>query len=260
MDTTASILAIDDELYIIELIKRALGAAGYQVLTAHDGLQALKTLQSRPVDLILADIAMPRMNGYQLHEKVIGNPEWVNIPFVFLTARAKDSDIRYGKELGVDDYLTKPFAVDDLLAAVRGKLKRAQQLAGSSAQGLPEPRARSGLIAVGELRIDHGQHRVWLNGNPVRLSAREFRLLECLARRPEVVVPLQELIRATHQLDTNQAEASGLLRPLIRSLRRKLGYPTGELGCIQSVRGVGYRLIPPSSQGIGNLSITKPKD
>lgn len=260
MNTSASILIVDDELYITEFIKRALGAEGYQVLTAHDGLQALETLESQPVDLILADIAMPRMNGYQLHEQVVGNPDWVNIPFVFLTARAQDSDIRYGKELGVDDYLTKPFDLEDLLAAVRGRLKRAQQLAGSYAQRPPEPKKRSRLVAVGELRIDPGQHRVWLNGEPVKLSAREFRLLECLARRPGEVVPLQELIKATHQLDSNHSEASGLLRPLIRSLRRKLGYPAGDLGCIQSVRGVGYQLIPPAEQGIGDRSITKPSD
>ena len=86
---------------------------------AKDGIEALTTLRSHTVDLILADIGMPRMNGYQLYDHVAENPQWVMIPFVFLTARALDSDIRYAKELGVDDYLTKPFMPDDLLAAIR---------------------------------------------------------------------------------------------------------------------------------------------
>ena len=124
METVASILVVDDQLDILDNIGLALEAEGYRVLTATDGVEALDVLQSQPVDLILADIAMPRMNGYQLCERVWKNPQWVAIPFVFLTARALDSDIRYGKALGVDDYLTKPIQPEDLLAAVRGRLRR----------------------------------------------------------------------------------------------------------------------------------------
>jgi DNA-binding response OmpR family regulator len=186
------------------------------------------------------------MNGYQLHRHVVGNPQWVTIPFLFLTARAHDSDIRYGKELGVDDYLTKPFDFDDLLASVRGKLRRARQLANSPVKKTWKPSADVEVLHVGQLQIDTYQHRVLLNDQIVRLSAREFRLLEYLARRAEEVVPLQELVQITHELEVNHEEASVLLRPLVRSLRRKLGYPAGELGCIESVRGVGYQLIPPN--------------
>ena len=129
MAQTASILVVDDEPRLLEGIQMALEEANYRVLKADNGVVALQVLHSQPVDLILADIAMPRMNGYQLYERVREDPRWVQIPFIFLTARALDSDIRYGKELGVDDYLTKPFDHDDLLSAVRGKLRRAEQLA-----------------------------------------------------------------------------------------------------------------------------------
>ena len=270
METVASILVIDDQPTVREILIWTLEAKGYRVVTASDGIEALDVLKVQPVDLILADIAMPRMNGYQLYEQVVKNPQWVAIPFLFLTARALDSDIRYGKALGVDDYLTKPIKPADLLATVRGKLRRAQKLAQSSAQpidsaslghaslncardrrdrqGGPIPRLTLGsdVLALGRLRIDLGQYRVWMNGDQIKLSAREFELLKCLAQQANKVVSLQELVKVTHGLDTDHVEAGELLRPLIRSLRRKLGYPGGDLGCIENVRGVGYRLIPPN--------------
>lgn len=244
METGASILVVDDQPDILDNIGLALEARGYRVLTAHDGLEALDVLASQPVDLIVADIAMPRLNGYQLYERVQANPRWAIIPFIFLTARALDSDIRYGKELGVDDYLTKPIQPEDLLAAVQGRLRRARQLAQVSSQ-LLSPAAEQHPLTAGRLSIDPGQHRVWLDEQPIQLSAREFTLLECLARRAGQVVSPQELIQSTHGLDTDPVEAGALLRPLIRSLRRKLGYPVGETGCIENVRGVGYRLNMP---------------
>ena len=125
----ASILVVDDQPVLLENIRLALESTGNRVWTAEDGIEALAILRKERMDLILADIAMPRMNGYQLYERVRGNPRWVTIPFIFLTARALDSDIRYGKEMGVDDYLTKPIQPEDLLAAVHGKLRRARQLA-----------------------------------------------------------------------------------------------------------------------------------
>ena len=246
METVASILVVDDQPVTLYGVKEILETTGYRVLTARDGVEALAVLKSQPVDLILADIAMPRMNGYQLHKRVVENPRRVAIPFLFLTARAMDSDIRYGKELGVDDYLTKPIEPEDLLATIRGRLRRAQQLAQCSAQPILRPAWGSDVLVLGRLRIEPGQHRVWLDGQRIELSAREFSLLECLACQANKVVSLQELAKVTHGLDTDHIEAGTLLRPLIRSLRRKLGYPAGELGCIENVRGVGYRLIPSS--------------
>jgi DNA-binding response OmpR family regulator len=245
MGTAASILVVDDQLALRDNVRQALEEAGYQVLSAGDGLEALTALQAQPVDLIVADIAMPRMNGYQLYERVRKNPGWLHVPFIFLTARALDSDVRYGKQLGVDDYLVKPFELEDLLAAVEGKLRRAQQLAQLPVQpALSQPLGQR-AISLGRLQIDPGQHRAWLNGQPVHLSAREFTLLEYLARRQGAVILPRELVRVTHGFDAGDVEAGALLRPLIRSLRRKLGYGIGETGCIENVRGVGYRLIVP---------------
>ena len=127
-ETKAVILVVDDQLAIRLLSKRILEGSGYAVIMAEDGAMALKLLAEQPIDLIVADIAMPNLNGYQLFERVSENPNWVNVPFIFLSARDLDSDIRYAKSLGVDDYITKPFEPDDMLSSIRGRLLRAEQL------------------------------------------------------------------------------------------------------------------------------------
>ena len=250
MSVELTILVVDDEPDLVENIRLPLEVEGYRVLIAYTGLEALKILEQEPVNLILSDIAMPDMNGYQLYERVCETPEWAIIPFIFLTARTMDSDIRYGKELGVDDYLTKPIRANDLLAIVRGKLRRAQQLADSMAQmlgstGQPAVADQERFLEVGLLRIDSEQHRVWVNEEEVKLSAKEFVLLEYLARQKGKIASPQELIKVTHEYDTDHIEAGALLRPLILSIRRKLGSAVGEMGLIENVRGVGYRLATP---------------
>src|SRR5215218_7736233 len=178
-----TILVADDQPDLVAMISLTLESAGFQVLRSGDGLEALAILQAQTVDLILADIAMPRMNGYQLYQRARENPHWLAIPFIFLTARSLDSDIRYGKELGVDDYLTKPIEPEDLLAAVQGRLRRASQLAHLFVQ--PARPADQRSVAIGRLRVDLGQHRAWLDDRLLDLSAREFTLLEYLVRRAD---------------------------------------------------------------------------
>lgn len=249
--TDSTILVVDDQPDLVDNLEITLEVAGYRVLTAPDGVEALKILHADRVDLVLADIAMPRMNGYQLYEEIRDNPAWLTMPFLFLTARSLDSDVRYGKELGVDDYLTKPIEPEDLLATVSGKLRRARQLSGKFNGGgttptpPPPPAKTNQPLVVGALRMDLEQHRAWLHDKPLQLSAREFILLSVLAKRANLVVAPQDLIRATHGMDFDHEEASTLLRPLVRTVRRKLGYPVGEMGCIEVVRSVGYRLTPP---------------
>jgi DNA-binding response OmpR family regulator len=245
MNQETLILVVDDHSAVLENLAMTLETAGYRVRTARDGTQALQLLECEPVHLILADISMPGMNGYQLLERVRQNPRWLLIPFVFLTARILDSDVRYGKELGADDYLTKPIQPEDLLASVQGKLRRARQLEQFIRQPEPPPALETRVQVCGPLRVDPAQHRVWMHEQPVELSAREFIVLSHLAHRHGYVVSLQELIQLTHNLETDHIEAGTLLRPVIRSLRRKLGYPVGEMGCIETVRGVGYRLVAP---------------
>jgi DNA-binding response OmpR family regulator len=144
---TAVILVVEDQPAMQRNIQIGLEMAGYTVVAAADGIEALDALNTQPVDLILADVAMPRMNGYQLHEKLRQEPRWVRIPFVFISARGLDSDVRYGKALGADDYLIKPFQLEDLLAIVAGRLRRARELA-QSAPNPPRNRSRARTIPV----------------------------------------------------------------------------------------------------------------
>ncbi len=128
MKATASILVVDDEPILLNNLKFSLEAAGYQVLTASNGLKALAVLPEQSVDLIVSDIDIPHLNGYQLYQRVRENRRWVTIPFIFLTRRSSDKEICYGKELGVDDYLIKPVRLTTLLSVIQGKLRRSRQL------------------------------------------------------------------------------------------------------------------------------------
>jgi DNA-binding response OmpR family regulator len=242
---SAVVLVVDDQPTMLKYTQRLLEKGGYRVITATDGSEALDVLSAQQVNLILADVVMPLMNGYQLYERVLANPHWASIPFVMVTSRSLDTDVRYGKELGVDDYVTKPFAPQDLLATVRGKLRRARRTAQHSS--LKESQAAPTRIHdLGRLSIDRDMRLVRMDGQIVRLSTTEYRLLEYLVNNVNKAVRLQELVAITHDLEADAEEAGTLIRPLIRTVRRKLGYGAGMPSCIESIRGYGYRLIPPN--------------
>ncbi len=124
----ARILIVEDDSSMRSAIEDLLRLHGFEVCGAEDGFEALDLMRHQIPDLILADIMMPSMNGYQFYHRVRGRPEWLWIPFIFLTAKNSAEDVRYGRELGVDDYIVKPFEPGDLLAAVLGKLGRFDDL------------------------------------------------------------------------------------------------------------------------------------
>jgi len=122
------ILVVEDDRAVREGIADILEVAGYEVLTASNGEEALNMLRQQRLDLIVSDIMMPHMDGYDFYEAVHGKSEWVTIPFIFLTAKGAKEDVRLGKQLGADDYLVKPFEREDLLIAVEAKLKRLEEV------------------------------------------------------------------------------------------------------------------------------------
>ncbi len=128
------VLIVDDNPDLIDGVKLTLEMEGFQVLAAENGREALEILNRITPDLILADIMMPEMDGYELYEQVHQDERWTHVPFIFVTAKTEKADIQRGKELGVDDYITKPFDPDDLIAAIRGRLKRVAELTGQAEQ------------------------------------------------------------------------------------------------------------------------------
>jgi DNA-binding response OmpR family regulator len=240
------VLVVDNHPELLQKTRQTLEKAGYRVLTAKDGAEASELLETQQVDLILADVGMPYINGYQLYERIKAspNPRFAVIPFIFLSSRALDSDIRYGKSLGADDYLVKPVNAEDLLAVVKGKLRAAERLQLLfDQQRLEELEAITLRINKHDLHLDCKQHRVWSDGQEIGLTAREMFLLEHLARQPNRVVNVVELFRITSGQDVEQQEAGRLMRPIIHSLRGKLKACLDGLDCIRNVRGRGYMLI-----------------
>ncbi len=156
------ILVVDDNLEFLEGVKLSLEMEGYQVWTATNGQQALDRLLAafrrdraragagpdHLPDLILADIMMPVMDGYAFYEQVRANPYLNHLPFIFLTAKSSEVEVRFGKELGADDYLTKPFSPEDLLASVRGKLKRVEQQRVLAAQFAGDVSKPTGVVVL----------------------------------------------------------------------------------------------------------------
>jgi len=129
------VLVVDDNPTLVNGVKLTLEMERYQVLTALSGAEALEILERITPDLIMADIMMPEMDGYELYERVHSDPRWVQVPFIFLTAKTDQADIRRGKEMGADDYITKPFDPQDLVAAVRGRVKRMAEVTGRPSRG-----------------------------------------------------------------------------------------------------------------------------
>lgn len=137
-----TILVVDDDPGVLAGLELCLSMEGYNVLTARDGQEALDLMEKTCPDLIVADIMMPRMDGYEFYEKVRRRAGWVTIPFIFLTAKGEKSDIRHGKLLGVDDYLTKPVETDDLLIAIESRLRRIREVRSAAEKDLDKLKSR----------------------------------------------------------------------------------------------------------------------
>src|SRR5690242_9425261 len=168
-----TILTADDDPQLLRLVARNLQFEGYQVLTASDGQQALQLIEANTPDAVLLDVMMPKMDGFTVCQRV---REFSAVPIILVTARGQDQDKVRGLDLGADDYLTKPFSVDELLARVRAVLRRAQ-----FATHDPAHMMRT-TTTIGDLSIDYAQHLVTMAGQEVPLTPVEYRLLSYLAQ------------------------------------------------------------------------------
>lgn len=223
------ILLVDDDDLIRRSLAFTLDKAGYQTATAASAEDALSLMKRDPPDLVLLDIGLPGMDGLQ----ALRHFQDQAIPVIFLTARRRELDEILGLELGAEDYVTKPFDADVLLARIRVVLRRNQNQA--IAQAAPEP------LTIGDLSIDPGAHTVMRQGEPIDLSAREFALLHALALEAGRVVSVDQLLAQVWG-----AEFIGepqVVYVHIRWLRQKLEAEPNRPQRIVTVRGVGYKLV-----------------
>jgi two-component system OmpR family response regulator len=218
----ATILVVDDEDSLTDLVSSALRFAGYEVRTESNGFDALRTIRSEAPDLIVLDVNMPELDGFEVCRRI--RRDGLQTPVIFLTARDDIDDLRVGFRQGGDDYLTKPFSLEELGLRIEALLRRAG--------GLSEP-AR---IAVGDVVLDEDAHQVFMEDTEVQVSPTEFRLLRFLLINRGRVMSKTQIVDHVWEYDFDGNY--GIVETYVSYLRRKLGDKDGAL--IQTVRGVGY--------------------
>jgi len=231
MQIKQSILVVDDDPRLLRLVRVNLEKAGFSVNTASSGAAALEQFDLEMPDAMVVDVTMPGMDGFTLTQRV---REASNVPIIFLTAMGEQSQKVRGLELGADDYLTKPFDPDELVARVRAVLRR------SAAQGTSDT---GHIIQAGDLVIDFLKRKVEYQGEPVKLTPTEYKLLQQLAQQSGKVVPHTDLLSKVW--GPEYRDETGYLWVYIRSLRQKLEPDPSNPQFIISEPGFGYRFQVP---------------
>jgi two-component system, OmpR family, alkaline phosphatase synthesis response regulator PhoP len=223
----STILVVDDEEDIRELVELNLSREGYQVLTCETGEQALERVFSKAPDLVVLDLMLPGIDGLEVCKRLKADPKTQQIAVVMLTAKGEEADIVTGLELGADDYVTKPFSGKVLVARVRRLLRRQRSEDDGQA-----------LVRIHDLMIDPSRHEVRIDDHAVALTVTEFNILHTLARRPGRVFTRYQIVDAIHGSDYLVTDRAVDVQ--IVSLRKKLGT---RAKYIETVRGVGYRFM-----------------
>ncbi|MEZ4660735.1 MAG: response regulator transcription factor [Caldilineaceae bacterium] len=225
------ILVVDDDREIVRLLRGYLAQAGFQVLTAYDGEEALHALRQARPDLLLLDLMLPDRDGWELTRLIRADAALANTPILMLTARVEDADKIVGLEVGADDYITKPFNPREVVARVRAHLRRQQRM-----NEMPSPHN----LQVGDLFMQIERHAVTMGAQPLDLTPTEFNLLRTLMQHPGYVFTRSELIEKALGYGYESIERS--LDTHIKNLRRKMGEDPKEPRYVQTVYGVGYRM------------------
>ncbi len=214
------LLVVEDEARLAHALRRGLVADGFTVEVAGDGASGLDLARHGDFDVVVLDVMLPRLSGYEVLRRLRAEENWV--PVLMLSAKDGEHDQADGLDIGADDYLTKPFSYVVLLARLRALLRRA-------------PQSRPSVLAVGDVLLDPATRQVTVDDVPVALTPREFGLLEYFMRRPGLVVTKTEIL--DHVWDANADVNPNAVEVYVGYLRRKLGR-----GLVETVRGAGYRL------------------
>ncbi|WP_430487248.1 response regulator transcription factor [Bacillus cereus] len=226
-----TILIADDDLKIAELIEIHLKKEGYQVVKATDGEAAIEIIQSQAIDLVVLDIMMPKMDGYEVTRQIRTKQ---NMPIIFLSAKTSDFDKVTGLVLGADDYMTKPFTPIELVARVNAQLRRFLTL--------NQPKVEeTSVLEAGGVVIDFEKRTVHVYGERIDLTPKEFDILYLLASHPKKVYSLENIFQ---QIWTNDYydDNNNTVTVHIRTLRKKLGEDKRKNKLIKTIWGVGYTL------------------
>jgi two-component system, OmpR family, response regulator len=222
----ASILVVDDEESLTDLVASALRFAGYSVETQGNGFDAMRAIKARVPDLIVLDVSMPEMDGFELCRRI--RRDGIQAPVIFLTARDDIDDLRVGFRQGGDDYLTKPFSIEELGLRIEALLRRAGGV------------EQSPRVTVGDLVLDEDAHQVWRDGEEVALSVTEFRLLRFLLLNSGRVMSKAQIVDHVWEYDFDGNY--GIVETYVSYLRKKLD----DASIIDTVRGVGYVIRKPA--------------
>lgn len=221
----SKILLVDDEKDIVEFLEYNLNQEGFDVVSAYDGLEALQKLSEKP-DLIILDIMMPEMDGYEVCKRIRENKSYADIPVIFLTAKGAEADEIKGLELGASDFIKKPISPKKLVARVNSNLRKSSR----EEKSLPQK------IEIGPLKIDRDQYIVLVDGEGTVFPRKEFELLYFLANNPGKVFSRDNLLRTVWGTDVYVVDRTVDVH--VRKIREKLDKYSD---LIETIKGVGYR-------------------
>lgn len=225
--TIETILIVEDDPNTASLVATYLQREGFKTVISHDGIKALKLARLKPPLLVVLDVMLPGMDGWEICKQLRSISD---VPIIMLTAREEEIDRVLGLSLGADDYVVKPFSPRELVERVKAVLRRAR----------PEPRSSAGLLNHGALAIDPEKHKVTLAGQSIALTASEYKLLHVLMQSPGRVFSREELLR--HFYDNEDAVIDRVIDVHIGKLRQKIEDNPARPKYILTVRGFGYRL------------------
>ena len=231
------ILVVDDEVKIIKLVRTYLEGSGFEVVSASQGTEALAAFNCLKLDLIVLDLMLPEMDGFDVARVIRRNSD---VPIIMLTARVEETDKIVGLELGADDYVVKPFSPRELVARVRAVLRRTKQIS-----GLKAVQGQDQIISVGSLLLDLSKRKATLNGLRIKLTAMQFDLLALLASQPGQVFTRRQILQSVQGVAFEGYERT--IDAHIKNLRRALGNDSHKPDLIQTMRGVGYAFAEPQN-------------
>ncbi|MBQ9976776.1 MAG: response regulator transcription factor [Clostridia bacterium] len=228
-NTQKKILIVEDEKNIAEILKFNIQTAGYSVKAVYDGQSGLDEALSGGYDLILLDLMLPVMDGFEVCRRV---RETLDVPIIILTARAEERDKILGLDLGADDYMTKPFSIDELKSRIKANIRR-------YSNELVSNKIAETIITVGDITIDCESYLVKKGDSPIELSKKEYELLAFLAKNAGKVYPREELISAVWGYDPTYSDLRTVDVTIAR-LRKKVADPDSSTNLIQTKHGMGY--------------------